>query len=305
MKLKNIFWSLLVALITLSGCDKISNPIFPKQVNSTLPNTTPAFTNSSATSGSAAYTNYKMLLEVWGGHLCTNCPLGEQDAEKAVSNIGGQVVFMQDEMGPEADTITYAGLPDSAFRKVYQCMADSVWYFHFGSPLSFPMGVVNREGAPNGMFVNYLDYQDSCSKVIARTSGPPVTIDIHDSCWTNPRIIGAEFQVKFLKPLSGVSLETLILEDSIYDWQIDNVKRELYWHRNILRGAFGGSLGTWGIPITTTAVDSTFTSYQTYDFTKGENGKAAGWNMAHCYIVAYVFNTQTNEVIQAEMIKME
>jgi len=302
MKLKNIFFAVLVAAIAFFSCDKISNPIFSKQANSTLPNRTPDYTDSSTT-----YTEYKMLLEVCGGHSCTNCPLGEADAEGVVkSPIGGQVVFMQDEEGPEADTITYQGYPDSAFRKVYQCMADSTWYYRFGPPDKFPWGMVNREGAPNNTFVLYANYQDSASAIITtRNTQPVVTINIHDSCWTNPRIIGAEFQVKSLKSLSGYSLETLIVEDSIYDWQDDNSKYELYWHRNILRGAFGGSDGAWGIQIPNTTAGSTFTSYQTYDFTKGENGKAKGWNMAHCYIVAFVFNTTTYEVVQAEMIKIE
>jgi hypothetical protein len=309
MKLKNIFFAIILALITFSACDEIAHPVIPKQIVSILPTTPPAFIDSSATSGTYKYTQYKMLLEVCGGHLCTNCPMGQTDAENVLkSSIEGQVVFMQNEMGPEADTETIASYPDSAFRKVYQCSADSTWFFKF-SPNLFPWGLVNRES--NWAFALYLNYQDSCNTVIGRAAssgGPAVTIDIHDSCWTNPRIIGATFKVNILKPLTGsFSLETLILEDSISDWQDNNGVYEIDMHRNILRGAFGNNTGgnAWGIAISPTTVNSTFSSFQTYDFTNGENGKAKGWNMAHCYIVAYVFNETTNEVVQAEMIKVE
>ena len=309
MKLKNIFFAVILAVIALAACDKISQPIIPKSVASILPTTPPAFIDSSATTGTNSFNQYKMLLEVCGGHLCTNCPLGETDAESVlISPIGGHVVFMQDEMGPLAAAELEAGYPDSAFMKVYQCAADSNWYYSF-SPNQFPWGLVNREG--NWAFNLYLNYQDSCNLIVGRATGPAVTIDIHDSCWTNPRIIGATFKVKFLETLpttATYALETLIVEDSIYDWQDNNgTYQSNYLHRNILRGAFGNNTGgnAYGIALSNTTVGNTFTSFQTYDFTNGEYGKAKAWNMALCYIVAYVFNETTNEVVQAEMIKVE
>ncbi len=308
MKLKNIFFAAILAIIALSACDQISTPVIPKSIASILPTTPPAFIDSSATTGTNSYKQYKMLLEVCGGHLCTNCPLGQTDAEAIVttSPIAGQVIFMQDEMGIDATEAPPSGAPAGSFLVDYQCAADSTWFYTF-NPNQFPWGLVNRES--NWAFTLYLNYQDSCSKIVSRNTSPAVTIDIHDSCWTNPRIMGATFKVNILKPLTGnYSLETLIVEDSIVDWQDDNsVYLSNYVHRNILRGAFGNNTGgnPWGVSITPLTTGSTFTSFQTYDFTNGEYGKAAVWNMAQCYIVAYVFNQTTNEVVQAEMIKVE
>jgi len=318
MKLINIFFAVLFSTLVLSACDEISTPIISKTVNSSLPSSMPAFTNISDSTGTTSYKQYKMLLEVMGGHLCTNCPLGQTDAEAVLSSsIGGQVVFMQDEMGPESSTAA-ANIPSDApagsFQVDYQCAVDSTWWYIFGSPVTFPMGVVNREGAPNNMFVIY-PYQDSCTTIINRASNvtPAVTIRIEDSCWTNPRIIGANFKLTFLKPLSGsYLLQTLIVEDSIIDWQVNNgAIISNFLHRNTLRGAFGNNTGGSipGVNIPATSVGTAWTSYQTYDFTNGENGKAAHWNMAHCYIVAFVYNSPNNaspyQVVQAEMIKVE
>lgn len=315
MKLKNIFLGLLISTTAFWSCDEIATPIKPT-VYTTLPTTPPAFTNSSDSTGATSYTQYKMLLEVCGGHLCTNCPLGQADAEAVLSStIGGQVVFMQDEEGPESSTSALdipTGAPAGSFQVNYQCTADSTWFYLFGSPNEFPFGMVNREGYTTNVI--YLNYQDSCNTIVTRNASPAVTIRIQDSCWTNPRIIGANFKLTFLKTLSGsYSLVTLIVEDSIADWQdSDSHYVSNYMHRNILRGAFGNNIGgsVSGTGIPTTTIGTVWTSYQTYDFTKGEFGKAAGWNMAHCYIVAFVYGSSSGaidpyQVVQAEMIKME
>lgn len=310
MKLKNILLGLLVAVIAFSGCDKISNPIISSS-NGTVPISKPSYINISDTTGASSYKNYKMLLEIIGGHLCTNCPFAQTDAEAILNSpIGGQVVFIQDETGPESSTSAAnipPGAPAGSFQVDYQCVADSTWYLNiFGSPLAFPMGIVNREAPKTN--VNYSNYQDSCSKIITRNTSPAVTIKIQDSCWTtNPRFVAANFTLHFLKPRpDSLALETLIVEDSIADWQDSaNHYKPYYMHRNTVRGAFGNNKGgsVYGVPIFRSTTDTTI--YQTYDFTGGEYGKAAGWNMEHCRIVAFVYNQRTYEVVQAEMIKVE
>jgi len=318
MKLKNIFFAGLIAIIGLSGCDEVANPIKPTQLASILPTTPPAFIDSSVSTGSSSYLQYKMLLEDCTGHLCTNCPTAAANAETVlISPIGHQVVFMEDNVGFDAvPEDSGNGARPGAYSTDYRCMAGNKWCTDF-KVNQFPWGMTNREGAPGSTFVLYIaNYVDSCNTIVGRNTpgGPAVTIDIHDSCWTSPRIIGATFKLHFYKTLAGGSgdsylLQACIVEDSIEDWQVNNgVNDSTYWKRNTLRGTFD-LVGT-GITIPNTNAGTSWTSFQTYDFTKGENGKAAGWNMAHCYIVAFVSAGASNatspyEVIQAEMIKME
>ena len=312
MKLKNIFFAGLIAVVGLSGCDEVANPIKPSQIIGVLPTTPPAFINSSDSTGPNTYKQYKMLLEDCTGHLCTNCPLAATDAETVLNSpIGHQVILMEDNIGFDAiPQDTTAGARVGAFLTDYRCMAGNNWCTQFFIN-AFPWGMVNREGAPNHTFALYLNYVDSCNTIVGRNTSPAVTIDIHDSVWTSPRIMGATFKLNFLKTLSGGSylLETCIVEDSIEDWQVDNgVFDSTYWKRNTLRGSFD-LVGT-GTTIPITTAGTSWTSFQTYNFTTGENGKAAGWNMAHCYIVAFVYSSSGNtaspsEVIQTEMIKLE
>ena len=307
MKLKIILLGALSAAIALTGCDVITNPIVQKQHNSSLPARNPDFIDSSSTD----YNNtYKILLEDYMGHTCSNCPPAVAEGETLRGIYGNQLVLMEIHNGNYADTVTIAGVPDSAFRKDYKCEAgDVTWRSEFKIN-QWPWGMVNRMGyvPSNSTFIFYTNWQDSIINAINANPTQSVAIDIHDSCWVTERLIGVEFQTTFKKSLPGTYvLETAIVEDSIVDWQTDANSSSGYdtnfVHHNVLRGSFD-YLGN-GTTITNTSLGNTWTSYQTYDFNKGENGKAAKWNMGRCYIVAFVYNSTTKAVVQAEMIKVE
>jgi len=331
MKAKNIFWSIITAAIALSGCDEIATPLVQKQVNSILPTTKPAFWDSSAVSGPYAYTQYKVLLEDCMGDQCPNCPTACAIGDTLISPTGGypygQIVMMEENMGDFAiPSNNVAGYPSYAFSTDYRCYASTTWCTLFNlTSATYPTGLINRYGwntsSPN-MDVGYggpggTVWQDSIKDLINNNHNAAVTIHIYDSAWTSPRIIGATFQVTFKTAFPGsntYSLEALVVEDHIVSWQKDGDLilgyDSTYDHRNVLRGAFGNTSGGLpsGIVIPTSASSTaggTWTSFQTYDFTKGENGNASSWNMANCYIVAFVFNQATQAVVQAEMIKVE
>jgi len=318
MKLKNIFFAIVLFAIAVTGCDKITNPILPHAQNSTLPNTPPAFRDSSAAIGTYGYGQYKLLLEDCMGDQCSNCPLAIRIADSLLSPTGGypygQIVMIEENMGFEAipTSSVVAGAKAGTFSGDYNSSVGDAWCKKFGiDAYGYPAGLINRLGYSNNMNLIYTKWLDSVPSIIQHTQ-QSVAINIHDSCWTSPRIIGVEFQITFVKPLSGTyALETLIVEDNVVFPQVLPSGYSLnFVHHNVLRGAFGNNTGgiTTGIPIPTTS--GTWTSYQTYDFTKGENGKAAGWNMANCYIVAFVYGSTGNttnpwQVVQAEMIKVE
>lgn len=330
MKLTHIFLVMANGFIVFAGCDKITQPLIPKQLNSSLPNTKPTFTDSSTN-----YNVYKVLVDDCMGHLCPNCPPAVLvgDGLIAPSNpLSSQIVLMEDNIGSFADTGTYVGLPDSALRKDYTSVVGNSWGTKLfnKNTVGYPFGMINRRGYTNSSQtvtdMLYGNWQDTIQSLLAANRQPQVTINIHDSCWIPDRIIGVELQVTFKTafPTGTYLLQTLIVEDSIFDWQKDNSSASNFdtnfLHRNVLRGAFGNNTGglVAGVSIPTSVssiAGSTWTSYQTYDFVKGENGKAGGmgynppWNMAHCYIVAFVYNGPSNatpyQVVQAEMIKVE
>jgi len=329
MKLKNIYLTLVIVLVVaLASCDEVSQPLKSTQTNSSLPNTPPTFRDSS--------TNYnvsKVLLEDCMGHLCPNCPPAVivGDGLIAPSNsLSSHIVLMEDNIGGFTAVGPVTGLPDSAFEKDYRSVIGNAWgtILFDANTVGYPFGMINRRGYTNSsqsvtdmLFPNW---QDTIQNILLAT--PQVTINIHDSCWVPQRIIGVELQVTFKTafPTGTYLLQTVIVQDSIIDWQKDNGSSSQFdtnfVHRNVLRGAFGNNSGglTAGVSIPTSVssvAGGTWTSYQTYDFERGENGKAGGiginppWNMSHCYIVAFVYNSPSNaapyQVVQAEMIKVE
>ncbi len=316
---RKIYWTIFLCIVVLSACDKISQPLQSKIINSTLPNTPPNFRDSSATSGPSSYKNYKVLVEDCMGHLCSNCPPAVFVGDSLIAPTAtypGQVIVMEENMGDFAKAGTVAGYPPYAFAVDYTCLAGNTWHNQFQSieALGYPAGLIDRRFGPANIY--YLNWDNTINDtLIPNNSTPSIEINIHDSCWTLQKIIGVKIQVTDVRPLSGnYSLEVVIIEDSIVDWQKDGLKASgydsLFLHRNVLRGAFGNNMG--GLPFgsaippsVTSTSDSSWISYQTYDFTKGENGRAAGWNMERCRIVAFVFNEATYQVVQAEMIGVE
>jgi hypothetical protein len=319
MNYNKVLFGLLISGITFSGCDKITNPIKVVETNGTLPNTPPTYIDSSTN-----YKTYKLLLEDCTGHLCGNCPRAALIGDSLIDEgaLKYNIIMMQDNLGFDAPPPGVDGAPElpaghspSAFLVDYRCQASDDWQTLFNFQI-FPNGMINRRDytstSPGNVAQNYTTWLDSIRALLIPLPSPMVEINIHDSCWVPQRIIGMSIQINVVTPLQGAyMMEQVIVEDSIQDWQLDFLLPEIneydsvYMKRNTLRGAI--NFNSWGDPIPTSVTSgaTSYTRYYTYNFKTGENGKAAGWNMAHCYIVAFVYNQATYQVVQAEMIKVE
>jgi hypothetical protein len=305
----------LVLVIGMSSCDKVDRPFKTGSGTSNLPTSAPTYVTTDSTTMNV----YKLLLEDCTAHFCTNCPTAAADAEALMTTYGNKIVMMQDNMGAlayppgsKSGILLQPGIPSYAYANYYVCDADSAWDAYFGiSAQGLPQGMINRAdytGAGNGS-VTMQDFlwTDTVSAFLAAHPTPQATINIVDSCWVPQRIIGTAVTVNFKTALSGnYQLELVIIQDSIIDWQTNggSQKDSTFVHRNVLRGAF--NYNPWGDPIASNpSAGSSFTKYYSYDFVKGENGKAASWNMANCYVVAFVYNAATYRVVQADMVRIE
>jgi len=86
-----------------------------------------------------------------------------------------------------------------------------------------------------------------------------------------------------------------LIEDHVVDWQLDNEATppdvENYEHRHVLRTTLNG---TWGVPLITGAANTGDTITLSYpDFAVDPS-----WQPANCALVAYAYNTASNEVMQ-------
>jgi hypothetical protein len=259
------------------------------------------------------------------GDKCPNCPLAVAIGDTLISPTANRsyvnhIVLMEEDMGTFALTGSDGNYPSYAFNTDYTSVAGNNWLKNLFNISLWPGGYINREGRINPSSylpnISYTTWQDTVQNILGRST-PSVEIQIQDSCWVPDRKIGVKFQVTFLQtpPAGDYYLEPVIVEDHIISWQIDDLVAlqydSAYDHRFVLRGSFDLNGSGALIPSASVAKGSTWTSYQTYDFTKGENGKAGGingskpWNMANCYVVAFVYNSATQQVYQADMVKIE
>lgn len=282
MKAFKLGITLILGAFSFLSCDKIDKPI---QTSST----TPTDTNN-------VVLTRKVLLEDYTGHQCGNCPAAALVAENLYKQNNGKVIAIAIHAG--FFTKTNATYPTSYTNTVGNDW-DGVSGFN-----------VSGTGNPNGM-VNRKDFGGG---VIQKESKWPASVA---SALLEPYILGIEltrtydaatrklnitatskFKVAYPNP---TKLSVVLTEDSIigdqkdYSKTPDHVPNYVFMH--MLRGAVNGS---WGETIKTTeaaANDVITKTYSNFDINNNFNDK-------HIYVIAFVYDETTKEVLQVEKIKL-
>ena len=87
-----------------------------------------------------------------------------------------------------------------------------------------------------------------------------------------------------------------MIEDHIYDWQkAGSVDVPNYDHRHVLRKALNG---TWGTQLSSSNAGDT----ASFQFSATLNSK---WKVAECEVLAFIYNSATYEIIQANEAKVK
>jgi hypothetical protein len=116
------------------------------------------------------------------------------------------------------------------------------------------------------------------------------------------RELKAYVETKFLANLTGTfRLQVVLTEDSIIDWQVwyghNPVNEPNFSHHHIMRTSLNSD---YGIPIIANTVVADSIVVSGYSFKLDPS-----WNEKQCTVVAFVYNDQTKEVIQAEEVKVK
>jgi hypothetical protein len=330
--MKKFVWiSLAIIALGFYACDKVSNPYLSKAtgVKPTIPPTNVDSTNTNNTNRD---TSLRILEEDYTGHLCQNCPRQGQKCEALLSQYPNNVVLL------EVNTsLTYAvpytvgeiggGNVDSAYLVDYRTATGTNWDGQYAiSTNGLPGAMVNRlyyNGAGNG----------SADLILrgANVSGPGdslimknnhlATIHIVDSMYAPPTsTLSMSITTKILNPVAGNKyyLVVTLAEDSIIDWQDSlTTNVQYYLKRMTLRGSINdGGIGTGDSLV---ANDVPQTKHYVYTNTRQFKYNSAiirrptanegnQWNMAHMYIVAFVYQVTTGlqsyMVLQAQQLHL-
>jgi len=281
----NVLWVLALAIFVFQACDKVEEPY--------------SRGNGDHGGGDTTLAVRKVLLEDYTGHKCVNCPRAGIVAHDLKGQYEEKLVVIAVHAG-------YFAEPDN----------DGLYTTDFttemGDALDLEFGI-SLQGNPNGMVNRVVDGDDQVigdsqwpAAVGSELAKPAVsTIEISKDYNNGSRVLNTSVTVDFLSDLPGIyRVCVVVTEDSIVAPQMNSNSAigpspdwEDYIHMHVLRGEING---TWGIVIT----DESIVAGSEYTVDCDNFNIENDWNDDQCYIVAYVFNQETREIIQAEELKL-
>ena len=283
---------ILFILLYISSCDIVETPYMNTE------NTSQIDTNSN---------NYvkKVLIEDFTGHLCPNCPQAATEIEAIHDIYGEQIIaiaihvtksFARPYPASQAPNFQYD------FRTSWGDDLDNLFDI---SSAGLPRGMVNRIGFPD----NHKLGKDEWANAVTNELNKEINFGIMINSSNN----NINITTQVLNNISGsYNLVVCLTESGIINWQKDGTENiENYEHNHILRSvlldeALSSNLNyetnqeiQKNITYNLTELEEYNIDYSTNVAELG-NGNAGNWNSNNISIVAYIYNTNTKEVVQVE-----
>jgi hypothetical protein len=229
----------------------------------------------------------KVLLEDYTGQKCPNCPAAAEVAHNLKTIYGEQLILLTVHAG-------FYATPDASgeFTADFRTVEGNELNTFFEIP-AYPMGMVNRTPYTGSRIL----LKDSWEAAVAIQTDldPKASITITNNYTSGIRKLDCLLETEFLETIDGTyNICVYITESGIISPQQTNQNVDTnYVHSHVLRGSMNG---TWG--------DAVGEDGQAIAETTGTNSYSitlpSGWNTANCTVVAFVYNTATDEVVQAE-----
>lgn len=280
----SIFISIILLYI---GCDKVKNP--------RVANITATGKNYVEKDNYNKVSIKKVLLEDYTGHTCGNCPRAAQKAEELKNIYQDTLIEIAVHAGSFAD-------PTPSYPADYRTSVGTDWDNFFGvSAAGLPKGMINRIGYPTTTHIYSYTQWSSIIPNLIRTS-PKLLLKIKTQYDTLNRVLNVLHQIKFTQNISNdIYLNTIIIEDSIIgkqkDYSVYPDDVENYVFRYMLRGALNGS---WGTLVKSAPI------YVNDSINQNINGYYLNptFNDKRIYVVSYVYDNTTKEILQCEKVKI-
>ena len=276
---------LILSIITLffAGCTKDDvfkeGDVFVYGVPDIVPNE-PELPEEPGESGGFITTKC-VLLENYRGVRCNNCPAADEIALNLQKQYNHKIVVLSINSGLLSTPI--GGYPN------FKTTEGDAWYSYFGFDCN-PIGTVNRKSL-EGVYAFYsVEWADAVASTLQEKSTVGMASDVeYDEANRNLKV---DVTSKALVELPDIySLTVCIMEDSIVGKQLlPTGNDENFVHRHVFRKTLNG---TWGEDINTAALAPGDQIKKSYSVTLDE-----AYNAEQCYIIAYVANTDTKEVLQ-------
>jgi thiol-disulfide isomerase/thioredoxin len=286
--MKKLIISVAAILITgISGiiisCDKVKEPYMKEVDVSDCP--VPVFPDT-------AVSKKTVLIEEFTGHLCPNCPTGAHVIDQIQQAYGNRVIVLKIHADQFAE-------PENGNFSLDLRAGDhgDELYTHFGT-LGEPCSMFNRKKI-DGTNIGYYStttWQNNVTNVLAME--PVLNMQIINDYDPTTRKLCSHIKTKFLNTNSqNLKIAVWIAEDSIRGYQINNNATlgpdpiPDYVFMDVMRDEF---VGTYGEIFTSGSVAKDSTIIRTYKMILNN-----GWGDKHCKVVAYVYDVDSQEILQA------
>ncbi len=233
-------------------------------------------------------TKRKVLLEDYTGHTCPNCPKAALAADTIENYLfKDQVVVVALHVGSFATPV--AGPFYYDFRTTEGTELDN----YFGlSTSGLPKGMVNRADYDSLHKKNYSTWNNAVYNQLLKPA--EASIVISNSYNQSNNTVTTNVNSTFLKSLTGnYFLSVFYVEDSIIQPQATTSGGVIsnYVHMHALRGSFNGTFGDQ------IAVNPDSNFIATKQYSSPLKSDAVPKN---CRVVAFIYNYDTKEVVQAD-----
>jgi hypothetical protein len=230
----------------------------------------------------------KVLVEDFTGHTCNNCPDAAEELAAIIDANNHRVIGIGIHAGffssPKPVSV-------GEFTTDFRTEDGNTIHDHF-QPQAYPIGLVNRVGYTTASPADALKPFSEWSAAVSTELQASAQVGI---CLQEA---GNNIQVDVLglaELNEDYSLVLCVTESHIIDWQtVGTGNISDYEHNHVLRGMLNGA---WGESIGTITKDE-ITSYS-FPLSLESN-----WVKENCNVVAYIYNTSTKYIVQAEEIHL-
>lgn len=296
-KLKLVF-GLAVLIISIHSCDKIEQPLEKKNVGQPVDTTGNDTTINYTSYSDTSLTIRKLLLEEFTGHGCGNCPSAAITANQHKQTYGDTLILVS----IHASFFAAPNYPNNSYATDFRTIAGTEYNnFWDVDGAGYSQGFISRSNIINN---NIIIPPASWGTAIANMKNllPDVKLEIGLIYNSSSRTLSTTTKTTALNQLNNAyKLIVYLIEDNIIDWQqnysLPSGQQHVsnYNHRHVLRDVINGTWGEEIIPAATSAGSRHTKTYNNYVIN-------SNWNVSNCMIVAYLYNSTTYEIIQAEEV---
>jgi hypothetical protein len=239
----------------------------------------------------------RVLLEDYTGHTCPNCPAAGVIARDIADQHPDQVIVMAVHAGWFARTYPESGVPE-IYDYDFRTDAGTAWDATFGNGnAGNPNGLVNRLKVNNKYVLRPSEWGGVVNDALSEQ--PELDLQLLIDFDADSRKICVHTRTHFLQTLDlNLKLETVVIEDSIIAAQKNNDASvgtvgdiPDFVHMHVLRGALNG---TWGTTLAQTGVQNPAQVVKSI-----QSELPVGCIPKNCHIIAFVFDSDSREVLQA------